>query len=712
MTLRDLVIALTAALIIGLAAVLSGASWSIASADDGMSATVRLEPGLNYVAWISEPTDVASLFDEVPQAELVYAWDAVIGRYRLAASNGFGDLRTLEPGAGLIVRIGGEHGVDWRRPGLHLRPIIQLEQGWNFVAWSGVDGTSLNAAVNSIRSSVSRALSPVGERRLELGDPIWVEAREPVRWVQDPGVIPQMLFPGGVSDQIRELATEDVIKSVEFFVERFGLFVPGMTFYFPLSCEALNAAALPQHAEVIRATCGSVTHFAASAWAGPDYVVAHRSEAVEWYDLSLPPGASNLDNLELFTHEYAHSLQYQLAETDDLRAPNWIVEGMAEWLGFWQRIDARRSGEPLWGIRGSASEQPAWNAERGLIGEPIWDDERSGWRRELFDSRTPALRSAEQRGGSGIAYELGIEAVELLVQRAGPELLFAFWRALVPTMIGPDSSWRSRLDWRAAFQETFGFSVESFYEDFEAWREAQTEGREFTRLGFEVVQGRLLDARGEPVVNAKVQFVPEQGWGTRGQFAHTDPEGRFTTIASHDDHDYRIEITLENGCQAWFGQGGWTSAYDQAEPLTVAMIPLDPERVSGWLPGEEYWFLGIDGQREIVLQMPDSQCETTTRRIRGVLRLSEREPLPGIAVRWRTSERHGQVRTDLEGAFELTGKDGDRFRIFVDLSDECILTYESWGYVQALYIDEATDLRVDGGDVELTAFNIPPDACR
>ena len=96
---------------------------------------------------------IASFFDDVPQAELVQAWDAAAPRYRLAARNGLGTLRTLSPGAGLAIRIGGAQKVDWIRPQLQPRSIIQLVWGWRFVAWSGAEGTALAVATDCIGSS-------------------------------------------------------------------------------------------------------------------------------------------------------------------------------------------------------------------------------------------------------------------------------------------------------------------------------------------------------------------------------------------------------------------------------------------------------------------------------------------------------------------------------------------------------------------------------
>ena len=37
----------------------------------------RLEPGINLVGWVGEPTSTSQLFDDIPQLESIWAWDAV-----------------------------------------------------------------------------------------------------------------------------------------------------------------------------------------------------------------------------------------------------------------------------------------------------------------------------------------------------------------------------------------------------------------------------------------------------------------------------------------------------------------------------------------------------------------------------------------------------------------------------------------------------------
>ena len=49
---------------------------AIAGAGEREPVVAHLRPGDNYVGWISESRPVQSLFDELPQIELIWAWSA------------------------------------------------------------------------------------------------------------------------------------------------------------------------------------------------------------------------------------------------------------------------------------------------------------------------------------------------------------------------------------------------------------------------------------------------------------------------------------------------------------------------------------------------------------------------------------------------------------------------------------------------------------
>ena len=69
------------------------------------------------------------------------------------------------------------------------------------------------------------------------------------------------------------------------------------------------------------------------------------------------------------------------------------------------------------------------------------------------------LGGSRATGGSGAVYTLGSIASEHLVAKYGRERLHnEFWVAFAAT------------DWRSAFLQVFGVTVDSFYVDFEAYR--------------------------------------------------------------------------------------------------------------------------------------------------------------------------------------------------------------------------------------------------
>ena len=671
--------------------------------------TTQLHPGNNYVGWIAQATPPAELFAQIPEAVLIYTWDASELRFRFSLPAGLGSLKELVPGMGLVVRIGGPDGVSWRRPTTQLRRQVPLEAGWNLLAWSGADDTELSVLRQHI-PGVRNLIAGPGVRRLETGDAVWVETTQAGRWVQDQTVVPLTLLPGVESSRVRQRAAEDVLRTTEFFDEHFGLAVPGMTFYLPIDCESLVEASLPRHVAEHQATCGSVGLYAAGGWAGPDYVVAMLFPGVDWYDPANNPGKSNF---ELFVHEYTHSLQSQLRAGGSSRGPAWLIEGMADWLAKWSELNALRKGEPIWGITSTRLvARPPWDARQGLIGEGTWDAERESWRRVLFDSRTPSLRSTEVYGElGGIEYELGIEAVELLVQRAGVRSLFDFWRNLAPKMIGPNEDWVSRLDWHQAFEQAFGLTAVDFYADFEKWRHEQAQGRRYARLGYPVIQGRLFDHAGRPLSDAKVQLVPERGWDTRGEWSYTLEDGSYTTIASHHDHEYKYEITLENGCQAVYGSSGWAFSIEEAAPLRFDWVPIDPDLLTEESDGGHDALLAVDGVSDLHLQVPARICDPTVRRVQGSVRGPENQPLPGIVVHWRSDARHGLATTDFEGEFEILGRDHEEFNLTLELAEDCYYEYFSGKFVESRATNDSTQLPIAGADVHLPVLRIPADAC-
>ena len=126
---------------------------AIAGAGEREAVVAHLRPGDNYVGWISDSRPVQSLFDELPQIELIWAWNASRQQFTMAAPGlprRLWTLDTLEPGMGLIVRLSGVHAVEWTRERADADPVVELDAGYNLVAWMGDDHTALHQALSGI----------------------------------------------------------------------------------------------------------------------------------------------------------------------------------------------------------------------------------------------------------------------------------------------------------------------------------------------------------------------------------------------------------------------------------------------------------------------------------------------------------------------------------------------------------------------------------
>ncbi len=135
-------------------------------------------------------------------------------------------------------------------------------------------------------------------------------------------------------------------------------------------------------------------------------------------------------------HEYFHVVQSSLSGDrsgrSDVNTPLWLVEGSAEYF--------EHTVSP-----GDLERARATNVKRWDALPTLQEHEESGG--------SPAI------GGSGGAYTLGFVASDYLVRKYGSDRLkHDFWVALAGT------------DWRSAFLQVFGITVDAFYSEFEAYR--------------------------------------------------------------------------------------------------------------------------------------------------------------------------------------------------------------------------------------------------
>ena len=167
--------------------------------------TVPLAAGFNLVAVL----DAATPATLVPSAGAVFGWDAAARDFRSFASDlpaALNGLGALEHGGAYWVRLrGGELGGPWPPSPGRVGTSVELEEGFNLVAWLGPDGVSLREAVQSLGEALLGAWAWEFGRQQFLsyqpglpdglyddavifrGDGIWIRVGSAMRWDQSVG---------------------------------------------------------------------------------------------------------------------------------------------------------------------------------------------------------------------------------------------------------------------------------------------------------------------------------------------------------------------------------------------------------------------------------------------------------------------------------------------------------------------------------------------
>ena len=552
-TLRRLTLPLAAAL----ATLLIAAGLANAQMPTAETGTT-LHPGVNLVGWVGETASVSQLFDEIPQLEAVWAWDAELDDWIVAGRDTpewLGGLGRVTAGMGLRLVLGGEEPFLWQRPTEPTRGLVKLRTGWNLVAWSGADGAPIEQVAKGIGWSLRELrrwnaanqqwttwTSPERSTQLiatsatdqgatneeaepvtvQRGEALWVNTARAVNWLQPTDILPRLVFPGGASGALQSRVREDLESVLAFYGQQYGIQAdPDFTIYVAKDVEALIQAYRDDGVEISDARAA----YLRAGWDGMGGSLF--SEAIVVKQASWP---EDLRTSEIawvryvLTHEYFHVLQGQLSHRG---ASQWLVEGTATWAeGEHQVLDRGRTLE----------------------------DAREGGVSAVTES-TPSLRSTESNN-AGWEYTLGWLATDRLTAVAGDESYIEFWRRLAPTEIGPHHRWTSRPDWRTAFQETFGVPVSSFYADFNAWQREQAVANgagaspdDDTRW----IRGRVTGESGAPVASVFVNAIRvEVGTSVgRQQHAETDADGAFAVRAPQDG-DYRVSVDIADSCTRYY----------------------------------------------------------------------------------------------------------------------------------------------------------------
>ncbi len=441
-----------AAIALGFLLAGTSARASAASGDPDMVTTV-LQPGWNMVAWLGPEAPATDLFEAVPALRRAWRWDADHQRYerRTRTSVPHHGLRTLQPGMGLWLELGGDGPFEWTRPVVEGGVLVSLRAGRNLVGWAGADGMETEEALARLGASLTAAsrwdADSQGYDRyrpgaggsantldeLGRGDGLWVDVTADARWWQSGAAGVDYVFPDSVPAERQASIRDDMASVVTFFAERYALKPP---------------------------------EFTVTVDPGLDPFAAARAR-----EILISPRALNYSLLgATLAHEYFHVLQWHLGEYSSNvidPSPRWMTEGTATYAGGLYR--QQRWGTTAEALRLSRLRHSLTVAE------------------QLDDLTLSRLFY----GGAGPAYSLASLAVEWLSGYAAADSADTFapaapgWPGSLPDRAAHVAYYdglSSAAGWEAAFEATFGLPPGDFYDSFEAYRDALTTSH-FPHLG-------------------------------------------------------------------------------------------------------------------------------------------------------------------------------------------------------------------------------------
>ena len=702
---------ITLAIVAALAALLLSAGLAAAQEPPGAESGTRLEPGLNLVGWVGEPTPVSQLFQQIPRLEAIWAWDAELRDWIVAAPGApewLGGLGRVTAGMGLRMQLGGDQPYHWQRSTEPTRGLVKLRTGWNLVAWSGADGAAIGDVAKgigwSLRSvrrwdaasqqwvtwtSPERTAQVIANTSADAtipgirrGEALWIEVARAVNWLQPTDILPRLVFSRGASHELQTRVREDLKSVLAFFRDQYGIQAdPDFTVYVPEDVDALIQAyeddGVDEDKALIRALWNR-----APGWASGKIVVKQ----------SLWPDDLSNDEFYggryLITHEYFHILQGQLSgNIAGTRGTAWLIEGMAAWVG---------------------GEHAVFDGE--LIRVELRNTLLSG-----VTDDTPTLQSTEKSGNAGWEYSLGRLAIDRLTEDNGPDLPIELWRSLASTEIGPQGRWASTLDWQTAFEGVSGQTVSEFYADFDAWQREQAAANSATANSYDSnwIRGRVTGEGGAPVAGVIVNAIRPEGETSVGRHrrAETAADGSFAVWVP-EDGDYRLSVDIDDDCTRYYSNGQlindgkqWDDLY-QARPIKVGQSDVSgvhiqlPPNVCDWQirghavgpNGEPLAGLGI-------LACRPQKCHTGY--TIGALVLDGPSPGVSFAAQYVVVASNGSftVTPGLLGVY-----------ILLVLNETCSAWYTSTG----LTVDQgmAATITVDNSDSREVFIQVPSWMCR
>ncbi len=165
-----------------------------------------LRTGWNLVAWTGPDTPARTATASLAGGfSGLYAYDHVTGTFRTFVSalpDTLNSLDVLHEGEAVWIYSTAAGPRTWTQPGLRHQRAIDLQPGFNFVAWTGPDGTPVAQAIAELGSAVIRVTAwdaarqrfltfdpalpraPGDNFALGVGQGLWLQAARGVRWFQ------------------------------------------------------------------------------------------------------------------------------------------------------------------------------------------------------------------------------------------------------------------------------------------------------------------------------------------------------------------------------------------------------------------------------------------------------------------------------------------------------------------------------------------------
>ena len=669
-------------------------TWGGARAQEPLEDGTRLEPGVNLVGWVGEATPVSQLFDEIPQREVIWAWDTELRDWIVAgrgAPEWLGRLGRVTAGMGLRMQLGGGEPFLWQRSTEPTRGLVKLWTDWNLVAWSGADGTPIDDAVKGIGwslRSVRRwdaanqqwAVWTSPERSAQLiaaatnaempgirrGEALWVEVTRSVNWLQPTDILPRLVFPGGAPDELQARVREDLEATLAFYRTQYGIQAdPDFTIYI-----AKDVGALIQAYGEDGHSAGSIGDLwnRAAAWASSAAIAVLKQSS--WpEDLSMPEVAWAR---YIITHEYFHLMQRQLRGPRDedasgsLWLSRWLIEGTASWIDDQHKV---------------------------LDGEQAWSDLRDGLLSAITND-TPTLRSTESDNAQW-EYTLGWLATDQLAANTAPDFPIEFWRQLTPTEIGPHGRWSSTPDWRTVFRRASGQPISEFYAGFDVWQREQAATSPATAGSYEGrrIRGHVTDEHGAAVAGVFIDATGVDG-GTATSRTHrtgTAADGSFA-VPAPENGEYRLSVRINDDCTRYYSNGQlindgfpWDD-YQEARPIKVSQTDV----------------------ADINIQLPPGVCGW---QIRGRILGPNAEPLAGILVA-ANSAHDGRIYSSIsaaDGSFAVTVATLGDYRLQLELADGCSAYYGANRLTDDY--NEVVPIQIVNDDIRSLLIGVPEGIC-